>query len=315
MAIAFAAAIFRSQCGLRVLARVLILAWPLGVFLAGLESYQVHLYWKGGLGCIRYSSDIVGCLSLVICFTICLISYICSAVRSRKAGRAVQLRIWNRANLYIVVAIVTLGPNAYRIISNGWSSRLVWRICDLLILVLFGLNGLLNALVYALQNRYVKRIHRSYQSRALDDNSTGTGSSQHHAGSFHVTFEDKNVDVHEVVQVQAEAMRTAEAEVQRQEQLTQDRVRVYPPDIPLPSASAHNVAQMQEEMPDEGQAPVGSWGDSHSEMLLGCFDLLADGEIEEPNIFPVSDFIVGSPPDDCTGRAALVAPLHAQDLD
>lgn len=326
MAVSFAAAMYRWSRSLWRLGRCLFCVWPLGALLAALEVVVVQIYWQSSNGCTRSRPDIVGFVLLAACFLLCLVCYIGSAVRARKAGEVVRWRVWNRANWYLVAALLTYGPDAKRILTEAGSVEAAnghgdasWFSTSAV--TLLGLNGFLNAIIYALQTSYIRhaRKHRklsigaSRPTEAETRSSTPRSPRLSHQGAFHVAFQEDRVVV-EVSPVQSES------------DDGEQRLAATPKASVAEELRGHEQPQAPE-APRRSQAPppvvqyVGS-AESDSELLLGCFDTPdMTFDDEEPDGFPAHVFVVGSPPSGASpldafargeGRSPLDAFAHGQ---
>jgi len=313
MAISFAAAMHRWNRVLWFLGRSLVFLWPLGAALAGLEVFLTEISLVNGFGCRRTKEDFLGFTLLLMCFLVCLVCYVCSATKaSSQAGEAIRRRVWNRANWYLVVALVSFGPNSYRLVTT--TANIAGNIYfDMIALTLFNFSGLFNAIVYALQSSYVRRTRAEERRRqpnkaasqqgggsqdsaiAQEVSSSSTPQSTPrigHQGSFHVAFQEERT-VFEV--------RSREDEVRSDMESS-----VSSASIPVASqnVNVHGVGA-----PVEQAHPVGSV-ESDSEWLLGCFeasplartlfDVQCEGSDEDflngSNGLPSNIFTVGAPP-------------------
>lgn len=304
MAVSFAAAMYRWKRILWFLSASLLFVWPIGAVMAGLEVGFSKIRFDPKSSCKRDEADVTGFVLLTTCFFLCLVCYVCSAVRARKAGDSIRRRVWNRANWYLVVALLTFGPTAVRIIRVRGSSQ-DSRPLDVLAVTLLAANGLFNGIVYSFQSSYVRRTRaqqnhrrgRINQINGMDEETMSTTPRSTpriaHQGSFHVAFQEERT----VFEVCSEP----------DEELRQEVASSFA------STSTRNSVPSRAAPVAPTSVTPGSSVESDSEWLLGCFEAsphcfgaAVDAGEEETEGFPAHIFVVGSPPRD-GGSSPLVA--------
>lgn len=156
MAVAFAASIFGASRVLQAAASVLGYVWVFAPLSAVLEMGLTGQKWNGNLqehgdACLIYREDYLFSVSILLGVLLCLSCYIASIVPISGAGQAVQRSVWRRAQLYLLVALITYVPIAvFYFVGFKQEGAL------LLVNTLFLSNGFLNFSVYAFQSKYLR---------------------------------------------------------------------------------------------------------------------------------------------------------------
>lgn len=189
IAAAFLASTYRNMCLLKLLDRCLVLVWPAG-FILGICVETGQWYWDPELGICNYRSTLgedIKVTVVLVATGFCTVAYVCSCFQTRNSGGAVQERALRRASLFPLMAVVAWLPLVfYYVVGPGWTQHsarfdMIW---ETIAFTLLECNGLLNAIVYAVQTGFSRRTRR--QSPLVS-----------HLNSFHVAF-DINVSVCEV---------------------------------------------------------------------------------------------------------------------
>lgn len=114
MAIVFATSIYGAVKTTLLLSAALPLVWLIALPLALARVVLLKLQWNPEEhGCKihnAHDSDEFFAVSSALGFLLCLACYIASACGVYRAGMAVQRSVWNRARLYPLATLVTLGP-------------------------------------------------------------------------------------------------------------------------------------------------------------------------------------------------------------
>eukprot|EP00927_Polykrikos_kofoidii_P017785 TRINITY_DN18138_c0_g1_i1.p1 TRINITY_DN18138_c0_g1~~TRINITY_DN18138_c0_g1_i1.p1 ORF type:complete len:480 (-),score=41.26 TRINITY_DN18138_c0_g1_i1:26-1345(-) len=321
------AAMLRSSRVLKSLNAVLGKLWVVGLCLGVGDVWQST---AGGLDTCVFKRDIVAVLLITVCFTICTLSYVLSAVAACvQAGQAVRWRVWSRGQWYVVVALFCFGPLMYRQFVGSAHSHFSANAWTIVARVAASLNGLLNVLVYACQSGQLKKLanrrFRRRQSRIIarwsqqgqvtraagESRSTHTTEDLDSDLSFHVAFQ--GASVHEVDMNCAEAMARAEAEVERHEQnkmqeALQRFLRVLQPGGENPSSQSDDSARTVQGSGGGVRIETADNGaDSDTESLLDVFEVpIPPTTGDTQPVRQAEIFEVGSPPQQSPGLLALV---------
>lgn len=188
LAMSFTAAIFRWPRVLNCLRSTLILIWPLGCVVSLVETYLEQYSWRAGMGCVCTTSDITFTIVYGSCSFVALTSYVfCLAkmcIASHTVNHAVVHRVWNRVSFYILASLVCNLPSAIRVSSdfNIFQTKpAMTQLAD----VLLCCNGFANAVVYALQSRYVRRVsvwHSRIGATPANRSNRESGGGSYHVG-------------------------------------------------------------------------------------------------------------------------------------
>lgn len=190
MATATVASLFRFTKALRLLSRILPLAWPAGFSLGAAIVVLSDGYWDPKRGLCNSASlhgEALHVGTLGAALTICTGAYFVSVVMAaRQAGVSVETRMWRRARWFVVAGMISWLPFVLFICIFAGPGSMVGAGDDPTFFVAVGFldsNGLLNAAVYAYQCRYLRR-HPTARGRE--------GTSSRHSGlSFCVAFDSE----------------------------------------------------------------------------------------------------------------------------
>lgn len=187
IALACLACTCRRRVILVLLGRGLIIVWPLGALLA-LPAVRANDWyldpewkcnWRSDVGFLHSS------VSIVAVFVICAGAYLLTVVKAQTTGRAARHRVLKRTQLYTLATLVTYGPfvvwSILRLNGTMTSRSILLHISW----TLSELNGATNAVLYALQTRYLQRMAQR-RSRVC----APVQSMQHGGASFSVDFSD-----------------------------------------------------------------------------------------------------------------------------
>lgn len=164
IAITFLLSIYRCTSQLDRLHRLIVVVWPVGVGLAVLDARLQDLSYQTDLGCVmNANADILFACGTSLCTSLCLGCYIASTRKVSGDSGAVQRRVWSRAQLYPIAALITTAPLALYLVLPSLSADApgVARTTDLIfwcvVTTLYNAHGLLLSVVYAAQRQYYIR--------------------------------------------------------------------------------------------------------------------------------------------------------------
>lgn len=221
IALATVAALFRFHNMLRVLSRSVVYLWPPGVVMGVLVAFPSGSFWDTADGACNTSAQageefksIVMLAALCICFLTYAAGF---ALVRGSGGLSLQSRIWDRAKFFTLAAMLSWFPFIVytRVIDKGNSIfGPAGPVAFYITFSLFLSNGFLNALVYALQSRFVSRARKraaALGARQASQMSQDSRSLNHSNALFHVGF--RSVDEIQIVAAQQEeALENAEQE-------------------------------------------------------------------------------------------------------
>lgn len=170
IALTFLLSIYRQIIALETLNRFIYVVWPLGLALSISDTMMERLKWdalsEDDFGCNVTAKNAILFPSTAALFVMtCLCCYIASARKVAGASRAVERRVWSRAQLYPIAFLLINGPIAMYLclpsivgVSTPESNAdlILWSI----VATLGNSNGVLLSFVYAAQRKYTIRGDR-----------------------------------------------------------------------------------------------------------------------------------------------------------
>lgn len=175
LAFAFVASTFKNTRVLDSLSRALPFVWPFALVVAFSSSLLIDDFWQGDEhgACGSHGPRWNILILVLMTFAICLFCFLRSAyrvhkngIRLHKAGGIAQNSVWYRVQWYLLVAVLFTAPyglyNATAAFYNDGAYKQAGDILFHITGTLYNLNGLLNAMVYALLSRHTRRLYRKY---------------------------------------------------------------------------------------------------------------------------------------------------------
>eukprot|EP00811_Abedinium_folium_P002642 NODE_12425_length_1225_cov_4.998179.p1 GENE.NODE_12425_length_1225_cov_4.998179~~NODE_12425_length_1225_cov_4.998179.p1 ORF type:complete len:393 (+),score=64.59 NODE_12425_length_1225_cov_4.998179:173-1180(+) len=155
ISLGFAFVQLRSRRGLKRLNACLVFVWPFCLAMGAVDAYFDVTYIRNVEYCVFEDLEFLLVGPLAFCMLVSLTAYLLTVVSAQISGvpHGMQLKQWRRALGYPLTCLVSYGPLTVQLLL-GPGKKNVGTV-DVILFAMLGLNGFLNALVYAYNTRYV----------------------------------------------------------------------------------------------------------------------------------------------------------------
>lgn len=166
IAMATAAALYRSHTALRALSCTVAFLWPLGFCMGAIVVFPSGIFWDPEIGSCDTKADAgeqfkAAIITLALC--ICFVTYIAGFVGAiTHGGLSLQARVWGRVKFFLAAAMVSWFPFVLFSYINvgGLIAGRLGRFDFHFVFTFFMSNGWLNTCVYALESKFIARAER-----------------------------------------------------------------------------------------------------------------------------------------------------------